>query len=354
MPARNVATPFEYPANGNGNGNGNKNNGNTGNAGNYVLSDPGDHYAQILSGTIHEIIGSPGVIDAQPFTFRLSNLQYPLQSGSVTADIDIIDAAAIVTVHDSTGGNLRPGVHVGDYAYLTDLSSHTTPYLITGLVPNEPFQFYIGGYTGGSVAGYSIQIYRRLIDGGIGYFVYQGLTLNTAPDNYESSNLILNAPLYEGNNFTSNFLIVIDGQYYSIGEIDGENITLIGPPPSNGAWPTGGTEVYYSIYQYSRNSFPVYHPEGSPYPAHDFGQFPEPAGQISVPAGPTNWESDKPDRRGKSIISLTSTNTQPSMAFWAWANNAAKNKPEDQVLEFVPQKEAITYSIQWKENDEHK
>src|SRR5580658_6763367 len=33
VPARNVATPFEYPANGNGNGNGNKNNGNAGNAG---------------------------------------------------------------------------------------------------------------------------------------------------------------------------------------------------------------------------------------------------------------------------------------------------------------------------------
>ena len=250
----------------------------------------------------------------------------------------------VVEVVDSTPDfNVRDAMREGDYALY-----QSNQYLIVGFVTDQALKFYVDGYSSLDAAGYPVNIYRRLIDNGIGFFVYQGLVLNTTTD-YETALNIENGeghdPSYENSNFKENFLIVVNGNYYSMGGIDHNAITLVGPTQ---VWPTGGTPVTFSVYQYSRVPFAVYNPDEPVFPVHHFGDF-------KSPTGDENWESDKLDRRGKSLIELTTVNNPPS-AFWAWAENAVNNvpevrsedKPKEQAIELVTQKEAITYAIEWR------
>ena len=115
--------------------------------------------------------------------------------------------------------------------------------------------FYISGYTSGDAAGVNLSIYKRLVDGQIGYLTYKGLTLVTGVD-YESNLSIVNGAnppvtVLEDSNFKENFLILIDNNYYFINEINGTTITLGGIPVY---WKTTGTTVDFIIYRYVKQS----------------------------------------------------------------------------------------------------
>ena len=116
---------------------------------------------------------------------------------------------------------------------------------------------------------------------------------------------------------------------------------MIGPAQST--WKTTTTPVSFTIHKYDRKLFSVYRPDKITTPVHTFGEF---------PIDDLNWQSDKLDRRGKSLIELTTVNSTP-MAFWAWAQNMTNDQSGNQITNLVAQKENITYSIQWKESDEH-
>jgi len=156
--------------------------------------------------------------------------------------------------------NVKNIFFVGDYQKISDVE-----YKIIGFVDETEDQFYISGYNGGDIAGTSLETYRRLTDGQIGYMSHRGSKIQIS-GNLESSlsinngaNSLIEIPL-EDNHFKENYLVKIDEKLYFITEIDGNNpagyttITLSGP---DGYWKTlnvGGTNKPYDIYRYIKNN----------------------------------------------------------------------------------------------------
>jgi hypothetical protein len=119
---------------------------------------------------------------------------------------------------------------------------------------------YIDGYSGGNVSGVSLVLYNRLITNSTGYFQYFGTTLTTST-NWEMTLGIANgdnppAPntIVDDNIFKEDYLILIDGDYYSINEINGTTITLGGRLMN---WTLAGTSVNYVIYWFQKVSITV-------------------------------------------------------------------------------------------------
>ena|GEM_PF-5991977 len=285
--------------------------------------------------------GSTPTIAAPVISYVIHNASGTTEYAASTGNWKLTGRTIVCVENDITGMDLRSVMREGNYALYGG-----TQYPIIGFVSDSLLKFYVSGYSGGDASGNPITVYRRLIDNEIGFFVYQGLTLTTTVD-YESYLVIDNgsggSPVYEDliNNFKENFLIVIGSQYYNIDSIIGTTITLIGPAQST--WKTTATPVSFTIHKYDRKLFSVYRPDKITTPVHTFGEF---------PIGDLNWQSDKLDRRGKSLIELTTVNSTP-MAFWAWAQNMTNDQSGNQITNLVAQKENITYSIQWKESDEH-
>jgi hypothetical protein len=141
-------------------------------------------------------------------------------------------------VVDITGDYLK--VIRNEYVQIITSSSHyyKNQYKIIGFIPNDTNRLYIENYTIGTIGNISINIIERLIDAAVGYFHYQGMTLLTNT-NYEVSlgiqNGVNSAIILGGNaavensHFKENYLVLINGNYYAISEIDGMTITLNGP-----------------------------------------------------------------------------------------------------------------------------
>ena len=201
---------------------------------------------------------------------------------------------------------------------------------IIGFVPEQPQQFYIDGYFAGDMVGVHSSLMRRNLDMATGNFGYLGMYLIT-PINYESTLGITNGnnPPPSGQtvgNMKENYLIKIGTDYYAMDEIDGNKITLAGPPIK---WKQDGTaNVAYEIYQYSF------------------------VGPITFPstAYPTipGHTLDYIDRhKGEIIDYQTSTTTpfvNPTLAL-SVKNAVDKNQVED----VIQQQESITYTIEYKE-----
>ena len=136
-------------------------------------------------------------------------------------------------------------IKIGDYLYYDGIE-----YLISSFVGND---FYINDYTDGDVAGATVQTRRRLVQNALGYFGYYGLTITTA-SNHESELEIINgenppdASLQkDDSHFKENFIFEIDGEYYKIISIDGDQVILNGKEQSWTTLDNGGTGVTYSV-----------------------------------------------------------------------------------------------------------
>jgi hypothetical protein len=196
-------------------------------------------------------------------------------------------------------------------------------------------------YTSGGATGVNVTGYRRVIDGGRGYFQYKGATLDTGSD-YESSLGILNganAPgdpnqILENNLFKENFLVLIDSTYYAISEWDANTITLQGITPT---WKTTGTSVSFSILKYEKQEADIDERPHLPHPmpGHYFGK---------LEATGDTWESDKLDRSDNEVIEIT-IEQDGGVPFMAAALNA--NKSGNELNDPVKQEENVTYTIEW-------
>jgi hypothetical protein len=142
-------------------------------------------------------------------------------------------------------------VDVGEFVRLGD-----TLYYAGDEYPVLEFDgnnFWVGEYDAGGVAGVSVQIRRRLVAAGLGYFGYRGLRLTTA-DDIEADFGIINGrnPPPENDqtddgHFKENFLFLIGGEYYKIADINGTAVTLAGREQDWTTLDAGGTAVTYSL-----------------------------------------------------------------------------------------------------------
>lgn len=169
-----------------------------------------------------------------------------------------VSKRALVDLNDSNVADIHDYVVHGDYMVYGDIEYKVTDF--------SGSQFYVEGYDLGDAAGVSVNIKRRLIEQGIGYFGYSGLKLETTT-NYEAELGILNGvnppytdPNYitDNNLFKENFLVRIFNDYYKIAEIDGTTITLSGTTPYD--VPTlaaGGSLSTFSISKFSKGTVSI-------------------------------------------------------------------------------------------------
>lgn len=202
-------------------------------------------------------------------------------------------------------------------------------YLIDGFVPDTDDQFYIKNYNDGDINSANLRVDKKIVTEGVGYLSHRGLKIQL-PGNLESSlgiqngtnSLVVSDDGVENDGFKENFIIVINGENYFIGEIDGNNpsgFTTISLFGSNHYWKTldaGGTSVSVSIYQYFKNGATI---EGQQYdlPQHTFSIL---------------------DRSGSNIISGVDNDTQEVTSLSTNGN---------ETLEVIRQTESVSYVIEY-------
>jgi hypothetical protein len=206
-------------------------------------------------------------------------------------------------------------------------------YEMIGYVPNQPMQFYIGGYSGGNVGGVSINVYQRLLDNEVGNLGYGGLQLTTST-NYELVLDIQNgdnppAQPLENNSFKENFLVQIGSDYYAISEINGQVMTLSGPLQS---WTLGGTPVSFSIIRYIKVPATISNSVTDPYFDDE-----------------NNQTFTQVDRRGYEFITNDLNTAVIGNAFWMTMLNMPKKPDGNEMEEMVEQKEGISFKIEYKD-----
>jgi hypothetical protein len=203
-----------------------------------------------------------------------------------------------------------------------------TQYRVDGFVAaTDVAQFYIDGYNSGDVAGVSLVVYQRLVDGKIGYLSHRGLELRT-PGNLETTLGIQNGanPVgtpVENDKFMENYIVTIGGNDYFISAINGNSpsgnttITLAGP---DNYWKTigaGGTSVTFSVTHFSKQSITI------------------PGQQFDLP--PHTFRTY--DRQGREVITRT-VNTDPPVSTPMMGRGA-------NITEVVEQTEGISFEIEW-------
>lgn len=234
-------------------------------------------------------IGSYSITGVHPDN-SLSLSNFPTTNTVSSIQYQILDASHNVVVSGTTGfvmtistgqvdfglNAVSMGIRSGDY-----IKYGSTQYQIIGIGQYAT----IGNYTAGTVVGAAnVNVYRRVIDNAVGYLEVRGMQIQgTVP-----------AVSYvaENNKFQENYLILIGTNYYQIDTINGNKMTINGPPLQ---WGLTGTPVTYSIVQFAKTS-PITTQDGPDY-----------AGSLPF---------YQLDRRGNdSVETITKTSTPMAMNF---------------------------------------
>lgn len=244
-----------------------------------------------------------------------------LMKSSSSGSLTTLNYGMVTAV--SAGGS--EGLKAGDYLYL-NWDSSAEIYKIKSFSNVDEETFYIEGYQGGSVGGEATKVYRRILDRKVGRLGYEGLIL-IAGGNLETS-----LPISNGSGNTSqsvnsedikeNYIVIIDGKYYSILDINGSTIVLSGP---HGEWGVSGQGINFSIYKFEKKALEVPEREYPPVPGHKFNSV---------------------DRSGGVILA----GTEADMHFTAMALNSIGGGGGDQgSVDFLSQNESINFEIEYKE-----
>lgn len=215
------------------------------------------------------------------------------------------------------------GFKAGDYIYL-NWDSSIERYRIKSFSSVDGDVFYIEGYQGGSIGGEAAKVYRRVLDRKVGRLGYEGIVLVAAGD------LETSLPVSNGSGNTSqsvnsedikeNYLVIIDGKYYSIKDIQGSTLVLNGP---HGEWGLSGQSVDFSIYKFEKKVLDIPKKSNPPIPGHRFNSI---------------------DRSGGVILS----GTEADVHFTAMALNSMGGGSQGSV-DFLSQNESIEFEIEYKE-----
>lgn len=303
----------------------------------------GEYYIEDVKPDGSILLEPGGSLAAGSYSYNVKNGAGDVVDSSITGTI-VETARGKITVNNLSV-DVQAQLKIGDYVIPP---SGSTQYKIIGYVPDTTSSMYIDGWSSGSSTG-SATYYRRLIDNGIGTTDYYGATITT-PTDYESTLGVINGVNGSGYPWSpggfleqgsgteddimgvagtvkENLLVMIpDGatpEYFAVSEIDGTDITIVGPKKD---WTLSGTSKSFTIYNAEKKSFTVPEQKTLPEDAHTFDYY---------------------DRRSGEIVINTQEVATPMM-FRASMLNAAQR---DQVVETVGQEESITLSIEWAEEE---
>jgi hypothetical protein len=251
-----------------------------------------------------------------------------VQKFSLTASAPDTYHYGLITVN-SLVGDVRDSVKIGDYIYLGWPSS-TRSYRVKSFKSGQDDQFYIQDYDEGGVGGEDVKVYRRVFDNKVGQLGYEGLALD-ADDDLETIAEISNGANYDpadlnSDNVKENFLLFIDGKYYTISEVDGSAVVLLGPMDE---FSISGEVVNFMVYKFAKENLELPEKVVPPYTAH-----------------PPRYQFDGIDRSGGSI--LTNTNDYNRVVLMSSVLNAAN---ANQPIDIVGQTESIDFKIEYKEEE---
>ena len=253
--------------------------------------------------------------------FNISNLSWELlnENDSVLASgfdgVVRVNFRALVDL-DHIGSpinNIRDYAKIGDYVYYDG-----NQYKIKSFIKNENHKFYIENFQGSIGSSEEIIIYRRIIENSVGQLDYIGLVLETSI-NYETSLPIQNET--QLNQAKENYLILIDSEYYSILDIDGNNIYLNSPKLTD--WTTLGTDVEFTIYNFINQELTIEENVYPPMPGHTF---------------------DTVNRSDNEVIT---NNIQTRGSFMASRILNSDSSSIDQIFETSKQDEKINFTIEY-------
>lgn len=192
-------------------------------------------------------------------TIAVSGISYTLQNDvsdtiatSTTGSLSV-DRRALIDLNDIAITDIHV---VADFGYLLFYSG--TEYEIVRFDESSA-TFWIDDYSGGDVAGATIEIRKRLANNKIGQFGYRGLRIVTAIDHEAALDVMdgANPPLVitDDNKFKANFMFSIDSDFFKVLEWDGTDVKLAGRLQNWGV--ATGTSVSYDIVQFEKTMINV-------------------------------------------------------------------------------------------------
>lgn len=235
----------------------------------------------------------------------------------------------LVTVN-SFSGDIREVLRIGDYVYLGWPSSPRI-YRIKSFKKDQNDCFYIQGYDEGALGGEEVKVYRRVLENKVGQFVYEGIVLE-ADDDLENLSEISNGANYDPSDLNSlnvkeNFLLFIDGKYYTISYIDGSSVVLGGPMDS---FTIQGQPVNFMVYKFNKENLTLPDKVIPPYTDH-----------------PPEYHFDGIGRSGGSIITNNDGNNRVVLM-----SSVLNSANADQQVDFIGQNESIDFEIEYKKEEE--
>jgi hypothetical protein len=244
-----------------------------------------------------------------------------------------VSSRARTKVNNANLIDVRNVFMVGDYQKISG-----SEYKLSGFINGEDDQFYLENYSGGDMIGYTLEMYRRVVDGEIGYLSYKGIKLQSS-GNLESSlgvsnglNNLISTPL-EDDSFKENFLVEMEGDLYFMSEIDGNNPsgqTTIALQGLENYWKTlsgGGTAVSFNIYKYTKTVDVTI-----------------PGQQFDLPEA----TFQRIDRRGNEVVGYVTENVTPMLPMLSLSSGG------EAVSETTSQSESVQMSIEYKNGKKEK
>lgn len=312
-----------------------------------MLNDPNTDFSMLNISTMRDV--EAGVATAPVWRARHASSQYivydMLPDGTLLLTYESPASAVVgwqllrdgVLMKSSPSGSLTTlnygmvsvvspsaveGLRADDYVYL-NWDSSTERYRIKSFSSLDGEVFYIEGYQGGSVGGEAAKAYRRVLDRKVGRLGYEGIVLVAGGD------LEASLPVSNGSGNTSqsvnsgdikdNYLVIIDGKYYSITDVNGSTLVLNGPHEE---WGVSGQSVNFSVYKFEKKVLDVPRREHPPVPGHRFNSV---------------------DRSGGVILS----GTEADVHFTAMALNSMGGSEGS--VDFLSQNESIEFEIEYNE-----
>lgn len=235
----------------------------------------------------------------------------------------------LVTVN-SFSGNIRELLKIGDYVYL-GWSSSPRIYRVKSFKKDQDDCFYIQGYDEGALGGEEIKVYRRVLENKVGQFSYEGIAL-VADDNLEVLASISNGANYDPSDLNSlnvkeNFLLFIDGKYYTISYIDGSDVVLGGPM---GSFTTQGQSVNFMVYKFNKENLTLPDKVIPPYTDR-----------------PPEYNFNGIGRSGGSVITNNEGGNRAVLM-----SSVLNSVNSSQQMDVMGQSEAIDFEIEYKKEDE--
>lgn len=162
----------------------------------------------------------------------------------------------LVSVNSPSAFDPRRDLKIGDCLYF-DWSSSPRIYRIRSFQRGTN-NFYVSNYEEGDSGGEDVKVYRRVMEKKIGQFGYDSPIIVAEED----LQVELGISSEDSSMMLENHVLFVEGKYYTISSIDGNEVRLSGPQVLSD---TVGEPVEFNVYRFSRENLILYEKQNPPY-----------------------------------------------------------------------------------------